>query len=76
MGDFNIDHLKVDIHRPIHEYVDLFYSYSMIPSIYKPTKITASTATCIDNILTNNDHIVQATILVNNMSPYANHLIY
>ena len=52
MGDFNIDLLKVDIHRPTHEYLELLYSYSMLPTIYKPTRITESTATIIDNILT------------------------
>ena len=61
MGDFNIDLLKTDIHRPIHEYVDLIYSLSMLPSIYKPTRITATTATCIDNILTNNENIINGS---------------
>ena len=27
MGDFNIDLLKTDIHRPIHDYVDSIYSF-------------------------------------------------
>ena len=70
MGDFNIDLLKTDIHRPIHEYSDFIYSFSMLPSIYKPTRITATTATCIDNILTNNDNIIQSTILVNDTSDH------
>ena len=25
-GDFNIDRLKDDVHRPIHDYLDLVYS--------------------------------------------------
>ena len=53
MGDFNINLLKTDTHRPTHEYLEFIYSYSMLPTIYKPTRITATTATCIDNILTN-----------------------
>ena len=68
MGDFNIDLLKTDMHRPIHDYVESIYSNSMLPSIYKPTRITANTATCIDNILTNNENIIQTTILVNDTS--------
>jgi exonuclease III len=40
MGDFNIDLLKVDSHRPTHDYLELVYSHSMIPTIYKPTRIT------------------------------------
>ena len=70
MGDFNIDLLKTDMHRPIHDYVESIYSNSMLPSIYKPTRITANTATCIDNILTNNENIIQTTILVNDTSDH------
>ena len=47
MGDFNIDLLKADIHRPTHEYLELLYSYLMLPTIYKPTRITESTTTII-----------------------------
>ena len=71
MGDFNIDLLKTDTHRPTHDYVELMYSCSMIPTIYKPTRITATTATCIDNILTNNEEdIIQSTIVVNNTTDH------
>ena len=71
MGDFNIDLLKADIHRPTHEYLELLYSYSILPTIYKPTRITESTATIIDNILTNNDEdIAPSTILITNVSDH------
>ena len=66
-GDFNIDLLKTYMHRPIHDYVESIYSNSMLPSIFKPTRITSNTATCIDNILTNNENIIQTTILVNDL---------
>ena len=36
----------------------------------KPTRIKATTATCIDNILTNNENIIQSTILVNDTSDH------
>ena len=42
MGDFNIDLLKDDTDRRIHDYIDLIYSYSFIPTI-KPTRITETT---------------------------------
>jgi len=70
MGDFNIDLLKVDSHRPTHDYLDLIYSYSLIPTIFKPTRITETTATIIDNILTNNLNIVQSSILVTDISDH------
>ena len=50
MGDFNIDLLKDDSNKPTHNYIDLIYSHSLIPTIYKPTRITETSATCIDNI--------------------------
>ena len=58
------------MHRPIHDYVECIYSNSMLPSIYKPTRITANTATCIDNILTNNENTIPTTILVNDTSDH------
>ena len=30
MSDFSIDLLKTDIHRPIHEYVDFIYPFSIV----------------------------------------------
>ena len=70
MGDFNIDLLKVESHRPTHDYLELIYSYSLIPCIYKPTRITASTATIIDNILTNNEYVIKSSIIVTDISDH------
>ena len=42
----------------------------MLPTIYKPTRITATTATCIDNILTNNEDIIQSTILISDITDH------
>ena len=57
MGDFNIDLLKDDTSRPVHDYIDFIYSKSLIPTIYKPTRITETTATLIDNIFSNCENI-------------------
>ena len=70
MGDFNIDLLKAESQRPIHEYLELIYSFSLLPTIYKPTRITETTATLIDNILTNNEQIVQSTIVVSDITDH------
>ena len=70
MGDFNIDLLKADTHRPTHGYLELIYSNSMLPTIYKPTRITETSATIIDNILINNEYIIQSTILVTDISDH------
>ena len=70
IGDFNIDLLKADTERPINDYLDFIYSYSITPTVYKPTRITATSATIIDNILTNNEVIIQSSIIVTDISDH------
>jgi len=70
MGDFNIDLLKDDTDRQTHDYLNFIYSHSLIPTIYKPTRITSTTATIIDNILTNCDDVIKSSILVNDTSDH------
>ena len=57
LGDYNIDLLKSDTHTPTAEFLDQMYTYSFIPLINRPTRVTNSSATLIDNIFTN--HISQ-----------------
>ena len=54
LGDLNIDFLKYDEHRPTSTFLDVLYAYNVFPLISKPTRVTKSTATLIDHILTNN----------------------
>ena len=54
MGDFNINILKSHSHQPKYEFINLMTSNSLNSLISKPTRITSSTATLIDNIFTNN----------------------
>ena len=54
MGDFNIDLLKYNYCNFSTEFFHQFSSSSYTPLITKPTRITKSTATLIDNIFTNN----------------------
>ena len=54
MEDFNIDLLKKEVYMPIRDYFNLLFSHSFLPQIVKPTRITPTTATLIDNIFTNN----------------------
>ncbi len=70
LGDYNIDLLKVDSDRSTHDYLDFIYSYSLIPTIYKPTRITETSATIIDNILTNNVNIDKSSILIADVSDH------
>ena len=52
MGDFNINILNS--HQPTNEFINLMTSNSLYPLISKPTRITSSTTTLIDNLFTNN----------------------
>ncbi len=70
MGDYNIDLLKDDSDRQTHDYLDLIYSHTIIPTILKPTRITETTATIIDNILTNSEREILTSILVTDISDH------
>ena len=52
-GDFNVDLMKVDHHYPTSVFFNTLMSHQLLPTILRPTRITASTATLIDNIFTN-----------------------
>ena len=54
MGDYNVDLLKTQSHGQSAAFVDLMFTHSFLPMINRPTRVTAQTATCIDNIYTNN----------------------
>jgi exonuclease III len=52
MGDYNLNLLNADTHPPTTDLIDLNFSQSLYPVINKPTRITNSSATLIDNIFT------------------------
>ena len=52
--DLNINLFKHDVHRPTSEFLYAIYSYNVYPLITKPTRVTATSATLIDHILSNN----------------------
>ena len=54
MGDFNINLLHAKSSRYAEEFLLSLQSFSFIPTIDKPTRVHNSSATLIDNILTNN----------------------
>ena len=50
LGDLNIDFPKADDHRATGELLDVLYCNNM----FQPTRVTSTTATLIDHILTTN----------------------
>ena len=54
MGDFNLDLLKHELHRPTEKFLDIMFANSYLPMINRPTRVTRDTCTLIDNIFANN----------------------
>jgi hypothetical protein len=53
VGDYNLDLIKDTTHPPTNEFININFAHSLNPIINKPTRITNTTATLIDNIFTN-----------------------
>jgi hypothetical protein len=71
-GDFNIDLLNVDKHEETSNFIDIMFSYGFLPLVNKPTRVTKSSATIIDNIFSNCVSNCDSTngILVNDISDH------
>ena len=52
-GDFNLDLLNLHDSAPSSSFYNLVNTMSLLPTIRKPTRITDSSCTLIDNIITN-----------------------
>ena len=70
-GDFNIDLLKEQTHKGTNDFLELLNSFGLFPTITKPTRVTSTSATLIDNIFTNNIfQITLSGILCNDISDH------
>ena len=71
--DHNLDLLKSTKHAPTDRFLSANLSLNLVPTITRPTQITKSTATLIDNILISQRWLenFNCIILVDDMS---NHL--
>ena len=73
MGYYNINFLNYESHDQTATFIDMLYSYTFVPLINRPTRVTSSSATLIDNIFTNNhDALVKSYqgILVTDLSDH------
>ena len=53
MGDFNINLLNYENDIPTNDFINNMFSNHYHPLIFQPTRVTVSTTTLIDNILSN-----------------------
>ena len=73
MGDYNIGLLNSGPHDLTNAFVDLMYCNEFLPLISRPTRITTTSVTLIDNIFTNNHEDLNCSlngILVANISDH------
>ena len=70
--DHNLDFLKAHSHQLTNDFIQLNLDLGMIPTITRPTRITNSTATLIDNIMVsqNNCGNYVASVLIEDMSDH------
>ena len=53
MGDFNVNLLDYASHTPTSDFVNNFFSHSLLPCVHHPTRVSEHRASVIDNIYTN-----------------------
>ena len=71
MGDFNVDIMNYNHSAPVNDFVDTLCSFSLIPQIIKPTRITSHCATNLDNIFCNHpDKVIQSGIVITDVSDH------
>ncbi|CAH3165213.1 unnamed protein product, partial [Porites evermanni] len=71
MGDSTINILNSQSHQPSNEFINLMVSNSLYPLICKPTRLTSTIATLIDNISTNNlEHCMNSGIFYSDLSDH------
>jgi hypothetical protein len=63
-GDFNLDLIKLNENKQVKEYVDLLFSFGFLQIVTRPTRLSSSSATLIDHIITNVSHPVYETSIL------------
>ena len=70
--DHNLDFLKSVKHGPTNDFIEANLDFGMIPTVTRPTRITKTTATLIDNILVSQNlcGTYVSNLLVNDISDH------
>ncbi len=70
--DQNMDYIKLEQHRNTEDLLGTFLTNGLIPTITKPTRITHTSATLIDNIYINvaNSSKIESAILMQDISDH------
>ena len=69
--DHNLDLMKHENHSPTKDFIDINLDLNLIPSITKPTRITKTSATLLDNIIVGKQfHNFVANIAISDISDH------
>ena len=69
--DHNLDLMKYDTHDPTREFLEFNLEQNLIPTITKPTRITKTSATLLDNIIVGKYfHNFTANIAISDISDH------
>ena len=70
--DHNLDFLKSIVHKGTHSFIDLNLEHDLVPTITRPTCLTKSSATLIDNILVSQKYCgrFESNILIDDISDH------
>ena len=52
-SNFNLNLLDFENNKKVQRFINLMFRYGMVPTINKPTRVTANTATIIYHIIAN-----------------------
>ena len=58
LGDWNINILSYEAHPQTTAFIDMMYQYGFLPLINRPTRVSSTSATIIDNIFSNNNDVI------------------
>ena len=70
MGDFNLNLLHCNENANCHDFLDIMLSHNFVPLTKKPTRVTDSTSTLIDNIFVNNLANITTGVIVSDISDH------
>ena len=65
LGDFNVDLMHYNEHKPTNEFLDSLASNSYLPYIIQPSQHTSHSRTLIDNIFSN---VISKDIICGNIT--------
>ena len=70
--DHNINFLKHDVHPKTQEFIELNLDVNLLPVITKPTRVSTTSATLIDNIFVSNrlQHSINSAVIITDISDH------